>query len=173
MEGELAHIGAGLAAIGSGAAAIGVGTRCWQLPGRRTAQPICCCWQTATLFIGLAFAEALGIFAFLVVASADVRCLRTRPISLRLAERLMLRQSVKHQGIRGPSWQQKHTTPSQGLALMQVALPLACRSFAQTGCRTRSSGWLVTLMAIYFVMSRDRTAPHRCGSGRTFWHDHQ
>jgi len=26
MEGELAHIGAGLAAIGSGAAAIGVGT---------------------------------------------------------------------------------------------------------------------------------------------------
>ena len=35
MEGQLAHIGAGLAAIGSGAAAIGVGNVAGQLPSRR------------------------------------------------------------------------------------------------------------------------------------------
>ena len=70
MEGDIAqlgqYIGAGLAGIGSGAAAIGVGHRGRQLPRRRPAQPVGCRGQTATLFIGIAFAEALGIFSFLV-----------------------------------------------------------------------------------------------------------
>jgi F-type H+-transporting ATPase subunit c len=70
MEGDIASmgqfIGAGLAAIGSGARRHRRGQRGRQLPGGRPAQPVGGWSQTATLFIGLAFAEALGIFAFLV-----------------------------------------------------------------------------------------------------------
>ena len=64
MEGQLAHIGS-LAAIGSGAAAIGVGN----VAGNYLAgapRNLAAASQTATLFIGIAFAEALGIFSFLV-----------------------------------------------------------------------------------------------------------
>jgi len=69
MEGDIAqlgqYIGAGLAGIGSGAAAIGVAM--WPAtPRRRAAHPSAAAGQTATLFIGIAFAEALGIFSFLV-----------------------------------------------------------------------------------------------------------
>ena len=66
MEGELAHIGAGLAAIGSGAAAIGVGNVAGNYLAGALRNPSAAASQTATLFIGIAFAEALGIFAFLV-----------------------------------------------------------------------------------------------------------
>ena len=70
MEGNIAEmgqfIGAGLAAIGSGGCRHRCGQRRRQLPGRRPAQPVGRRAQTATLFIGLAFAEALGIFSFLV-----------------------------------------------------------------------------------------------------------
>jgi F-type H+-transporting ATPase subunit c len=66
MEGELAHIGAGLAAIGSGAAAIGVGHVAGNFLSGALRNPSAAPGQTAMLFIGIAFAEALGIFAFLV-----------------------------------------------------------------------------------------------------------
>jgi F-type H+-transporting ATPase subunit c len=62
MEGDIASmgqfIGAGLAAIGSGAAG--------NFLAGALRNPSAAGSQTATLFIGLAFAEALGIFAFLV-----------------------------------------------------------------------------------------------------------
>ncbi len=59
-------IGAGLAAIGSGAAAIGVGHVAGNFLSGALRNPSAAAAQTATLFIGIAFAEALGIFAFLV-----------------------------------------------------------------------------------------------------------
>ena len=70
MEGDIANmgqfIGAGLAAIGSGAAAIGVGHGAGNFLAGALRTPSAAAGQTATLFIGIAFAEALGIFAFLV-----------------------------------------------------------------------------------------------------------
>ena len=60
------YIGAGLAGIGSGAAAIGVGHVAGNFLAGALRNPSAAASQTATLFIGLAFAEALGIFAFLV-----------------------------------------------------------------------------------------------------------
>ncbi|UWQ22283.1 F0F1 ATP synthase subunit C [Jannaschia sp. W003] len=73
MEGDLIvladtgkFIGAGLAAIGSGAAAIGVGNVAGNFLAGALRNPSAANAQTATLFIGIAFAEALGIFAFLV-----------------------------------------------------------------------------------------------------------
>jgi len=70
MEGEIAqmgaYIGAGLATAGMGLAAIGVGSivgaylqAALTIPGRSAE-------QNANMFVGIAFAEALGIFAFLV-----------------------------------------------------------------------------------------------------------
>jgi len=60
MEGNIvqmgAYIGAGLACMGMGGAAVGVGN----VAGNFLAG------APATLFIGIAFAEALGIFSFLV-----------------------------------------------------------------------------------------------------------
>jgi F-type H+-transporting ATPase subunit c len=70
MEGDIAQmgqfIGAGLAAIGSGAAAIGVGHVAGNFLAGALRNPSAAAGQTATLFIGIAFAEALGIFSFLV-----------------------------------------------------------------------------------------------------------
>ncbi len=70
MEGNIgemgAAIGAGLAAIGSGLAAVGVGNVAANYLAGALRNPSAAASQTATLFIGLAFAEALGIFAFLV-----------------------------------------------------------------------------------------------------------
>ncbi|MBQ2262644.1 MULTISPECIES: F0F1 ATP synthase subunit C [unclassified Yoonia] len=65
MEGELAHLGAGLAAFGSGFAALGVGNVAGSYLSGALRNPSAAAGQTATLFIGLAFAEALGIFSFL------------------------------------------------------------------------------------------------------------
>ncbi|MCU0816115.1 MAG: F0F1 ATP synthase subunit C [Cypionkella sp.] len=59
-------IGAGIAALGSGLAAIGVGNVAGNFLAGALRNPSAAGGQTATLFIGLAFAEALGIFAFLV-----------------------------------------------------------------------------------------------------------
>ena len=59
-------IGAGLAGIGSGASAIGVGYVAGNFLSGALRNPSAAGSQTATLFIGLAFAEALGIFSFLV-----------------------------------------------------------------------------------------------------------
>ena len=73
MEGDIivlsdlgAFIGAGIAALGSGLAAIGVGNVAGNFLAGALRNPSAAGAQTATLFIGIAFAEALGIFAFLV-----------------------------------------------------------------------------------------------------------
>jgi len=70
MEGDIATmgklIGAGLACTGMGGAAIGVGTVVGNYLAGALRNPAAAAGQTATLFIGIAFAEALGIFSFLV-----------------------------------------------------------------------------------------------------------
>ena len=70
MEGNIAeldkYIGVGLTAIGMGGAAIGVGNVAGNYLSGALRNPSAAASQTATLFIGMAFAEALGIFSFLV-----------------------------------------------------------------------------------------------------------
>ncbi|SHJ13392.1 F0F1 ATP synthase subunit C [Wenxinia saemankumensis] len=70
MEGDIANmgqfIGAGIAGLGTGISAIGVGNVAANFLGGALRNPSAAASQTATLFIGIAFAEALGIFAFLV-----------------------------------------------------------------------------------------------------------
>ena len=59
-------IGAGLACTGMGGAAIGVGHVVGNFLSGALRNPSAASGQTATMFIGIAFAEALGIFSFLV-----------------------------------------------------------------------------------------------------------
>ena len=59
-------IGAGIAALGSGLAAVGVSNVAANFLAGALRNPSAAAGQTATLFIGMAFAEALGIFSFLV-----------------------------------------------------------------------------------------------------------
>ncbi len=70
MEGDIAemgkYIGVGLTAIGMGGAAIGVGNIAGNFLSGALRTPSAAAGQTAMLFIGIAFAEALGIFSFLV-----------------------------------------------------------------------------------------------------------
>jgi len=70
MEGELIQmgkfIGAGLACLGMGGAAVGVGHVAGNYLAGALRNPAAAAGQTAFLFIGIAFAEALGIFSFLV-----------------------------------------------------------------------------------------------------------
>ena len=70
MEGDIAnmgqYIGAGVAGLGSGLAALGVGNVAGNFLSGALRNPSAAAGQTATLFIGIAFAEALGIFSFLV-----------------------------------------------------------------------------------------------------------
>ncbi|MCC5961791.1 MAG: F0F1 ATP synthase subunit C [Rhodobacteraceae bacterium] len=70
MEGDIAEmgkfIGVGLTAIGMGGAAIGVGNIAGNFLSGALRNPSAAAGQTAMLFIGIAFAEALGIFSFLV-----------------------------------------------------------------------------------------------------------
>ena len=66
MEGQLAHIGAGIAGLGTGIAALGVGNVAANFLSGALRNPSAAASQTATLFIGIAFAEALGIFSVLV-----------------------------------------------------------------------------------------------------------
>ena len=67
MEAEAAKfIGAGIACIGMGGAGIGVGHVAGNFLAGALRNPAAAGEQTATLFIGIAFAEALGIFSFLV-----------------------------------------------------------------------------------------------------------
>ena len=61
-----AYIGAGLASIGMGGAAIGVGNVAGNFLSGALRNPSAAAGQTAMLFIGIAFAEAFGIFSFLV-----------------------------------------------------------------------------------------------------------
>jgi len=70
MEGDIvqmgAYIGAGLAATGMGGAAIGVGLVVGNYIAGALRNPSAAAGQVATMFIGIAFAEALGIFSFLI-----------------------------------------------------------------------------------------------------------
>jgi len=67
MDAEAAKlIGAGLAAIGAGMAALGVGNVFGSFLESALRNPSAAGGQTATMFIGIAFSEALGIFSFLV-----------------------------------------------------------------------------------------------------------
>ncbi|MEM1382502.1 MAG: F0F1 ATP synthase subunit C [Pseudomonadota bacterium] len=70
MEGDIAElgkfIGAGLACIGMGGAGIGVGHVAGNFLAGALRNPAAAAEQTPTLFIGIAFAEALGIFSFLI-----------------------------------------------------------------------------------------------------------
>jgi F-type H+-transporting ATPase subunit c len=59
-------IGAGLACMGMGLAAIGVGTVVGSFLKAAMAMPHRSAEQNANMFVGIAFAEALGIFSFLV-----------------------------------------------------------------------------------------------------------
>lgn len=70
MEGNITEmgqfIGAGLACIGMGGAAVGVGNVAGNYLSGALRNPSAAASQTAMLFIGIAFAEAFGIFSFLV-----------------------------------------------------------------------------------------------------------
>ena len=59
-------IGAGLAAIGAGAAAAGVGSVFGNFLSGALRNPSAAAGQTATLYIGFAAAELLGLMAFAV-----------------------------------------------------------------------------------------------------------
>jgi F-type H+-transporting ATPase subunit c len=60
------YIGAGLACTGMGGAAVGVGHVVGNYIAGALRNPSAAASQTATMFIGIAFSEALGIFSFLV-----------------------------------------------------------------------------------------------------------
>ncbi|HAG26114.1 MAG: F0F1 ATP synthase subunit C [Paracoccaceae bacterium] len=73
MEGEVAqlalmgkYIGAGLATIGLGGAGIGVGHIAGNFLAGALRNPSAAPAQMANFFVGVAFAEALGIFSFLI-----------------------------------------------------------------------------------------------------------
>ncbi|MEM9811685.1 MAG: F0F1 ATP synthase subunit C [Pseudomonadota bacterium] len=70
MEGDIAqmgaYIGAGLTAFGMGGAGIGVGNIAGNYLAGALRNPAAAQEQLPNLFIGIAFAEALGIFSFLV-----------------------------------------------------------------------------------------------------------
>ncbi|ANB32702.1 F0F1 ATP synthase subunit C [Rhodovulum sulfidophilum] len=70
MEGDIvqmgAYIGAGLACTGMGGASVGIGHVVGNYISGALRNPSAAASQTATMFIGIAFAEALGIFSFLV-----------------------------------------------------------------------------------------------------------
>ncbi|MEL6999883.1 MAG: F0F1 ATP synthase subunit C [Paracoccaceae bacterium] len=70
MEGNIADmgkfIGAGLATMGLGGAGIGVGLVVGNFLAGALRNPAAAAGQTATMFLGIAFAEALGIFSFLI-----------------------------------------------------------------------------------------------------------
>jgi F-type H+-transporting ATPase subunit c len=65
MTGDIAtmgaYIGAGIATVGMGGAAIGVGLIVGSVFKYMPKKP-----DNSTMFVGIAFAEALGIFSFLV-----------------------------------------------------------------------------------------------------------
>ena len=79
MEGDIvqmgAYVGAGLACTGMGGAAVGVGHVVGNFLSGALRNPSAAAGQTATMFIGIAFAEALGIFLIPCCTSLDVRSL--------------------------------------------------------------------------------------------------
>lgn len=59
-------IGAGIAGLGTGIAALAVGNIAANFLSGALRNPSAAPGQTANLFVGIAFAEALGIFSFLI-----------------------------------------------------------------------------------------------------------
>ena len=70
MEGDIVEmgkfIGAGLACTGMGGAGVGVGNLVGNFLSGALRNPSAAAGQTATMFIGIALAEAMGIFSVLV-----------------------------------------------------------------------------------------------------------
>ncbi len=71
MEAEAAallgkYIGAGLASTAMAGAGVGVGNVVGNYLAGALRNPAAASSQTATMFLGIAFAEALGIFGFLI-----------------------------------------------------------------------------------------------------------
>jgi F-type H+-transporting ATPase subunit c len=70
MEGDIAemgkYIGAGLATLGMGGAGIGVGHIAGNYLAGALRNPSAAPGQFANFIVGVAFAEALGIFSFLI-----------------------------------------------------------------------------------------------------------
>ena len=66
MEGQLAHIGAGLAGLGTGLAALGVGNVAANFLAGALRNPSAADGQFGRLIFGFAVTEALGIFSLLV-----------------------------------------------------------------------------------------------------------
>ena len=60
------YIGAGLACLGMAGAGIGLGNLFGQFLSGALRNPSAAPGQMANLFVGIAFAEALGIFSFLI-----------------------------------------------------------------------------------------------------------
>jgi F-type H+-transporting ATPase subunit c len=60
------YIGAGLAAIAMGGAGVGIGHVVGNYLSGALRNPAAAKEQTAMLFLGIAFAEAMGIFGFLI-----------------------------------------------------------------------------------------------------------
>lgn len=60
------YIGAGLASIAMAGAGVGVGNVVASYLAGALRNPAAADSQTATMFLGIAFAEALGIFGFLI-----------------------------------------------------------------------------------------------------------
>lgn len=66
LSNGLKFLGAGLASIAMGGAGIGVGIVVGNYLSGALRNPAAAREQTATMFLGIAFAEALGIFGFLI-----------------------------------------------------------------------------------------------------------
>ena len=60
------YLGAGLACVGMAGAAMGVGNVAGNYLAGALRNPSAAPGQMANLFVGIAFAEALGIFSFLI-----------------------------------------------------------------------------------------------------------
>lgn len=73
MEGNLSAIGAGLACIGMGGAGIGVGTIAGNFLAGALRNPSAAGGLTGMFFVGVAFAEALGILSFLIAIMLAVQ----------------------------------------------------------------------------------------------------
>jgi F-type H+-transporting ATPase subunit c len=66
MLNGLKYVGAGMACTAMGGAGIGVGLVVGNFLSGALRNPAAAREQTATMFLGIAFAEALGIFGFLI-----------------------------------------------------------------------------------------------------------
>lgn len=66
LQTGMAYIGAGLACTAMGGAGVGIGHVVGNYLAGALRNPAAAREQTATMFLGIAFSEALGIFGFLI-----------------------------------------------------------------------------------------------------------